>query len=143
MRVIREGVFETNSSSTHSISISGGEYVAEKFPLDGGVCKVHSGEFGWEVATHYDAAMKASYCLTYAKSDGGRDADAQMLTEVLHEAMGCEVEFMRSGSAYHEWGYIDHQSDDVCAPAFESKETLRDFIFNPVSFLHTDNDNHE
>jgi len=144
MRVIRVGVFETNSSSTHSISITGGEYVADTFPLDGGACKVYPGEFGWEIATHHDSATKASYCLTYVKTLGNAPGGvlAQMLTDVLSEATGCTVEFLFSGSAYYEWGHIDHQSDDVCGSAFESKERLRDFIFNPASFLHTDNDNH-
>lgn len=142
MRVIREGVFETNSSSTHSICIKGGEFAPDAFPLDDGVCKVHPGEFGWDVREFRSPQIKASYCLTHAKESGGDKRLLPMLTAVLGKATGCEVEFVSAGGEYYEWGYIDHQSSGVCAEAFESEETLRDFIFNPDSWLKTDNDNH-
>lgn len=143
MKVTRAAIFETNSSSTHSISIEGGSYSPDVFPLDAGVCKVHPGEFGWDVARFTDAASKASYCLTYVKGLGGRgDAETQMLRDVLKAETGCEVEFVLDGDACHKWGYIDHQSSGECMRAFESEDTLRDFIFNPHSVLVTDNDNH-
>ncbi len=123
MKVTRNKVFETNSSSTHSLSIAGGEYKAEAFPIDNGICRVHPGEFGWDVCT-------------------------QMLINVLKAETGCEVEFVpipRTEWSFYEWGYIDHQShfggSDACGCAFESEGKLRDFIFNHESILMTDNDN--
>jgi hypothetical protein len=68
-----------------------------------------------------------------------------MLIDVLKQATGCEVEFVpdpKTESWDYEWGYIDHQSSDVCNEAFESDTTLRDFIFNPASYVRTDNGNH-
>lgn len=152
MKVTRTAVFETNSSSTHSISIEGGDYEPDVFPIHDGVCEVHPGEFGWERHTFHTPEMKASYCLTYVKAsvrlypgtDEGDAAKAQMLKDVLKAETGREVEFIpipKTDSHSYEWGYIDHQSSDVCGRAFESKESLRDFIFNPKSALVTANDN--
>ncbi len=160
MQVTRHRVFETNSSSTHSISIDGGVYTADKFPLEDGICKVHPGEFGWEEVTFRTPEVKASYCLVYVKTavsdtrEGKKQGEefwqarTQMLIDVLKEETGCEtVEFVSyPKDMSYEWGYIDHQSHigdgDACGEAFESKKSLRDFIFNPKSFLSTDNDNH-
>lgn len=144
MKVTRKAVFETNSSSTHSISIEGGDYTPDKMPLEGGVCKVHTGEFGWEQDQFHDAATKASYCLTYCKvENGGAIEHEQQLVAVLKAETGCEVKFVSSGNEdYDRWGCIDHQSDGACARAFANAETLRNFIFNPNSMLVTDNDNH-
>lgn len=144
MQVIRAGVFETNSSSTHSISIAGKTDTLDTFPLDNDICKVHPGEFGWEEETHHSASMKASYCLTFLKScsEERQEHLSQMLKEVLKNETGKVVEFVSASDEFYKWGYIDHQSDFVCAEAFESKENLRNFIFNPESWLRTDNDNH-
>ncbi len=151
MRVTREAVFETNSSSSHSISIHGGGYACARFPLEQGKCVVHPGEFGWGPDRFYEPEMKASYCLTYVKT-GGDDEDGArevMLCQVLENVTGCDVDFVPvpvSDECGYRWGYIDHQSHkverDVCAAAFESEETLQDFIFNPASVLIIDNDNY-
>lgn len=148
MKTVQRGpVFETNSSSTHSITIAG----SSKHPRgtlrvdDQGVCRVHPGEFGWEWEEYSDAATKAAYCLTYAKSGDHRDREEMLRRAVLDEVAGCrEVAFVPIGSEWHPWGYIDHQSldeHDVCGPAFASEETLREFIFNTGSILRTGNDN--
>lgn len=148
MKKIRQGMFETNSSSVHSIVISMGDCTDKLSPVDGRV-EIVTGEFEWEVRTFRSPAVKASYCLTYAKAVGDIGKE-QMLREVVQEHTGAQqVHFVRSGRPgdYGEWGHIDHQSmppeHDVCGEAFASKKTLRQFIFNPESTLHTDNDNHE
>ncbi len=144
MKVTRRNVFETNSSSTHSITIAGGkEYKVDSLPLrDDGICWVYPGEFGWETESYNDAVTKASYALTWAKSYGEAEA-VDMLRDVIAKETGTKVKFVRSSDdEYHAWGYIDHQSDDAAKDAFKSSEALRDFIFNPASELRTDNDNH-
>lgn len=151
--VVRRGVFETNSSSSHVLSIGWGEFGADRIPLDDGVCRIYPGEFGWGYERYQDAASKASYCLTYAMGgyDGAKKNAAQleMLRRVVSVSVDAPVEFcphekMRDWD--YEWGYIDHQSNkgegDYCAVAFESDEALRAFIFNPASVLIIDNDNH-
>lgn len=136
-RVIREGVFETNSSSSHSISIAEWRQGAKPSllnPRDDGVVRIYPGEFGREVEDYYDPASKASYAYVYAR-DYGTKENMEMLRKVISAETESEVEFVEGD------GYIDHQSSDVCAEAFDSREALRSFIFNPDSVLHTDNDN--
>ncbi len=147
MKVIRRNVFETNSSSTHSIAIANGEsYIVDELILgEDGICRIYPGEFGWEVETYNLACIKASYALTWAKQSDNPEHFLGMLQSVIAEQVKTEVEFVSSNSEWYKWGYIDHQScekgSDVCREAFESLETLRNFIFNPLSKLHTDNDN--
>lgn len=139
--VTRKGVFETNSSSTHSITIVPGDYVPDKIPMAGDVCVVYTGEFGWERETYHDAATKASYALTHAKSvnpDYGQGL-LEMLTGVLLAGTGAACVKFRGGGGGEG---IDHQSNGTASEAFASAESLRDFIFNPASVLETDNDNH-
>jgi hypothetical protein len=144
----RIGVFETNSSSSHSITISGPASVPDTLPVIDGVLKVFPGEFGWGPDKYNDAAKKASYCLTWLRADDNENGgllqgNEDMFREVLQEATGAvRVEFVPRSDDYHPWGYIDHQSDGECAQAFRSKESLKNFIFNPESQLIIDNDNH-
>jgi len=144
-------VFETNSSSTHSICITPGDFKPDTFyRTDNGILRLLPGEFGWEQESYRDPWSKASYCLTYVKTGGDPDGSREaMLREVLEEETGAKVEFVpfESDPFTSEWGYIDRQSHircgDACGEAFESKESLRAFIFNPNSILVTDNDNHD
>lgn len=146
-RKVRQGVFETNSSSTHSISIasySEGDLM-DTLPLDEyGNVVLNGGEFGWEVEDYRDALTKANYVAIYiqqwAPSDQ-KDGFMKLFTGVLREQTSCnKVVFNFDGN----WSYIDHQSveDGQMDWLFESSETLREFIFNPKSTLHTDNDNY-
>jgi len=155
--VTRAGVFETNSSSTHSICIAKDKaLILDKLPLDEeGVCRVYPGEFGWEEREYNDAATKASYCLTHVKSRPnyglGTGSDEEMLLSAVI-AQGTDAKqvlFVPQGQDYEgkdDWGYIDHQSIEndggAGEPAFASGEILFNFIFNPASSLITDNDNH-
>ena len=64
----------------------------------------------------------------------------EMLVKVIKEHTGCnEVVF---NALELNNGYIDHQSYGETSEAFSSEENLKNFIFNPGSNLHLDNDNH-
>jgi hypothetical protein len=135
----RIGVFETNSSSNHSISIASADkqFVLDTsfIPEEDGVLRIYGGEFGWEWDKINDARTKANYCAVYSMYDSCK---SDMLSEVLQEQTGAiNVEFAFSDGEC----YIDHQSNDVASDAFLSKETLRNFIFNLNSWLFTGNDN--
>jgi len=141
-KVTRRGVFETNSSSTHSIAIfNGGQPTQQIRPEADGKVHIYPGEFGWGPEAYHDAESKASYAYTWAKNHGDEDA-MELLTKVLIKHTGCEVVFETMADEYGKFGYIDHQSVDVCSPAFYLDETLEHFIFNPESVLLVDHDNH-
>jgi len=143
MRTIRRSVFETNSSSVHTIAISASDQLTGKLGAGtDGVCEIYPGEFGWGIDTFYDAHSKASYCLTAAKQRGNTEW-LTMLETAIKEVTGASgVLFCPQNDKYYPWGYIDHQSVGEDAKAFESMELLKNFIFNPASILVVDNDNH-
>ena len=145
---IRQGVFETNSSSTHSMCIHpGNKYVPNMSKLE-----IETGEFGWEEETYYGMDDKLSYALTYALG-GNSNKYIEMLNEVLTDNMP-DTDITYDGMSYKElleidvyrddvdFGYIDHQSLDEASEMFLSKNNLEDFIFGRDSYFETDNDNH-
>lgn len=154
MKTIRHSVFETNSSSTHSVSIDTSiTSLLASLPLDyQGRLVLDGGQFGWEIQQYNDALTKANYCAVAAKSDYPffkGDRLVPMLVEVLKAQTGAkEVVFnFGDGEQYDNYAYIDHQSIEsvsggAAGSAFRDNETLRLFIFSPRSVLTTDNDNH-
>lgn len=141
---IRIGVFESNSSSSHSLAIAD---TSEEFLLDtivpneDGNVVLNGGEFGWAWQKFNDALTKANYCAVDSKNDENR---IHMLTEVLKEQTECKDVVLDFSDDYdHNWSYVDHQSVGTSGQAFDSKETLRNFIFNKNSWLFTGNDNSE
>ena len=157
-RQIRQQAFETNSSSSHSVTIAPGNYVSDTLYVDdSGVCEIYPGEYGWEAEDYHSASEKASYALTWAKSLTEGSADArnaeEMLIKVIKAETGArEVRLVPNFTAetkterdYWEWGYVDHQSGPGSgsdfAKVWKSEALLHSFIFNPASFVHTDNDN--
>ena len=63
MKSIREGVFETNSSSMHSISFATPDSY-RKYDYKGQCLYWTGGEFGWEDRIYLDSSDKFSYWLT-------------------------------------------------------------------------------
>lgn len=149
MQQIRHAVFETNSSSTHSISISRNMKTLDFLPVEDGVVTIYGMEFGWDEDEFWDAPTKASYAMLYAHEWSTGDAHIHILTDVIKAQTGCtEVIYAYDDGTpekdEYPWGYIDHQSaeDGRLDYLFADTETLRLFIFNPDSMLRTDNDNH-
>lgn len=141
---IRKGVFETNSSSTHSISIAVGNnegLLDTIVPNEDGVIVLTGGEFGWEIEEYNDAITKANYC---AIDQLNNDERVEMLKRVIKEQTGAKMvtSIISDDWDNGDYSYIDHQSVGTSDEAFESEEKLREFIFNKNSILYTDNDNH-
>ena len=151
MKQIRIGTFETNSSSTHSITIGSGEW-----EIPGHKVVVTFGEFGWEIETYTDFWSRLEYAATYAANyDNGNSLD--LLNEVLEENFdeilyNVDEEYYTYDEFLEKWknedfefgdlGYIDHQSIDDAAEIFYTKSNLEDFLFCTDSYFKTDNDNH-
>lgn len=145
MKQIRSSVFETNSSSTHSLTVgeTGSGVMATLWIDEEGKVKIGGGDFGWEQEIYHDAQTKADYLAIYARECYPDDRIGSLslwdiLSSVIQTQTGCrEV-------VYESDGYIDHQSveDNDLHGLFESPAQLREFIFNPTSYLETDNDNH-
>lgn len=144
---IRQSVFETNSSSTHSVTIGyGNHFVPYYEELD-----IVTDEFGWGECTYTNLEDKLSYALTFALQSAYDKKNFEMLNDLLVERMPeCLITY--EGMEYKElldsdWddmdlGYIDHQSVEEASKIFNSEEDLEDFIFSTDSYFETDNDNH-
>lgn len=154
---VRDAVFETNSSSSHSLTVGSSDSLAGTFPkemLRAGKVPVRVGEFGWEYRRYFEPINKVRYLVTQITDGeppqvGGEDEvtahlvkenqDFRLLAEVVKAQSGCDL-VVEPGS-----GYIDHQSargeKGVGMELFESADQLRHFIFSPDSFIQTGNDN--
>lgn len=159
MRTIRAGVFETNSSSTHSLVISGHGDIDTQYTINGdGLLEIHPYRFGWEWEEYTAAWIKLTYIYLYIKdwvmgNRGYRTPDPdspymKLLEDVCKEQTGCVglIEIPDDDDGFYPLGYIDHQSveDRDLDYLFENDgQSLRDFIFNKNSILKTGNDNED
>lgn len=165
MKLVRNKVFETNSSSCHSISIAESDGIYESLPVsDVGIVNINSGEFGWEQEGYNSSDTKASYIAVYIRDwcKGKEDEFRQIFESLIKEHTGCEEVIYEDNfwdkeeRSYRDRdgklvtymskigeGYIDHQSveDNDYHYLFENPSLLKEFIFNPKSTLTTDNDN--
>lgn len=141
MKTIRHSVFETNSSSSHSISINNKVELYDSIaPNEDGNIVLYGGEFGWEWEKYNDSLTKANYCAIDVIGDEDR---INMLIDVIKEHTGAKNVILDFTMDWNDrfYSYIDHQSCGTSNGAFTSKETLKNFIFNPKSILFTGNDN--
>lgn len=143
---IRNGVFETNSSSVHAICIS-------SKPIDayGLSVTLQIGEFGWEHAWYQDIDSRASYIYTAACYIYNKDFYKKF--KELLEPYGIEVKYEDNKRAsFSNWGsdeyylnngYIDHGSElqELVDRCLNDPDTLIRFIFGDESFVMTTNDN--
>lgn len=144
---IRNGVFETNSSSTHSICIS-------KKPVDADGCHVdfHFGEFGWE----NDDADVADYLYTaiYELDRSGKKGLLDKLKNILY-SHGITYTFEKPKTVHYdygdgdEWdeldvGYIDHGYDtsEFVHAVLDNDDMLIRYLFSD-SHVYTGNDNQD
>lgn len=140
---IRRWVFETNSSSTHSISI---EEWDMDFKSDNWIIEIETWEFWRSWWYYYDFYTKASYLRTWIVNEWNWTHE-KIFKETISEFTWCEVVCKRwSWDEYYPDWYIDHQSIgkwDFFSEysESESKEKIKKFLFNSSSSLYIWNDN--
>lgn len=152
---IRQGVFETNSSSTHAISVS--IFNNNKVPKT--VEFRHDYEFGWEFVEYNDTYEKAAYFWIAVLSMYDDINDKEKLEEVKQyiintlESVGVEeVVFQPYEYKTSEWnnctyinidGWIDHGYGlyDWVNDMLDDKDKFLGWLFNPNSMVMTGNDN--
>jgi len=162
MKKIRQGVFETNSSSTHSLSLrSSRDYENFSIPEE-----ISFGEFGWGYDVLKSPEEKLSYVLTFIghlerfydikdlKSANSKFEEVKYikwLKEVVKEKTGESFDIVLIDSEYYPFGYIDHQSLEPSIfeeegfwseDGVEFKNKMKDLIFNEKYSIIIDNDNH-
>lgn len=152
MKLIRNSVFETNSSSCHSISVGKSGVFEGKSPDDDGVLTIRPQTFGWEQETYFDVDARLAYVSIYIRdwcSSDKKDYFQLMFNKVVGEHTGAsQIEFKGLPCTWSSTGFdegsIDHQSveDGDLNHLFESTDKLKSFLFDKDSYIETDNDNH-
>jgi hypothetical protein len=167
MKQIRQGVFETNSSSSHSVSIRKGNLNPSELKvnsLDGKV-SVNFGSFGWGPERLTEQHEKLSYLCTMLVATEGRRINSldefyetkgfKAINEAIQDYCYCDGIIFNDEITLANWGnenyiqidgYIDHQSCEDYSNIEEFLNDYRtniiDFIFNNGVVVNIDNDNH-
>lgn len=139
MKTTRQNVFETNSSSSHSLGIAPyGDKDTLKLDEDKNVVISGCYQFGWGPEDIFDIKSKIAYY--YICNEFNEDA-LDLLKEIIREETGANEVLIDVNTDYTkgDYSYVDHQSIDTAK--YMSKENLKDFIFNKDSYIHLDNDN--
>ena len=153
-KITRNSCFETNSSSTHAISVDSGAGLLDTLELDshGNFSFSPSYEFGWDRETYNDPISKLNYLYIYARDWSGGNSEYFMrnLKEAISEHTGAERVFFNDPKVKSSWseysyqrGYIDHQSVECreLDPLMGDKKLIKKFLFSPNSYVETKNDN--
>lgn len=155
-RTIRRGVFETNSSSMHSISITEEEEGQDKnIGETHGVVVGYFGEYGWGYERLTTPLEKLSYVLTSLPyligdvtelDDYTESVYVRWLGEMVKDYTGSELEIQGGECQYHPMGYIDHESTGILRDYWSEEEegfksNMRDLIFSSKYTIVIDNDN--
>jgi len=163
---LRKGIFETNSSSTHSLVIDRHSSLINKpdFEIIEGwdneaYVRAESGQFGWEIELYTEPRALLSYLATsiinehhYCKTS--KEELKQKVSDAVYKVTGYYVKFdddlyeeglinVKYENMVYKYGYIDHQSFDQPTKVLEgTQQDIIDYLFRTDSYLKTDNDNH-
>lgn len=167
IRKKRTGMFQTNSSSAHTIVVAPGEWNLKPppykyYPQETLVPTdlwVPFGDFGWEEDAYHGWYDKAIYAATWAFHYGCQE-HREMLRDVLkkhvpnvkevcfgldHDDYGQKEFKVDDPQQYIERfapGGIDHESTGVMTGIFNAgEEELAEYLFSENSVLYTGNDN--
>ena len=169
-RQIRRSVFETNSSSMHSLTIRNGHTNKSDLRVgDDNKVEIDFGEFGWEICDYSDQYTKLQYILTmcactegsscitpekFYETDGFKSISNAIARHCDCDGIRIKDDCLRTGhwdysnEDYLDFdGYIDHQSCEDYSSVSDYLEqhnisSVEAFIFNDGIIVHTDNDNH-
>jgi hypothetical protein len=167
MKLIRNGVFETNSSSAHSLAYKNNVLRDYNYKPCNDLCfavkelhltkkpkeyemysymPLYFDEYGWGFDVLSSPAEKLSYLMSsvYQYKTWGEmynDSFFRQIVQWLTE-LGIKLEYEYPGDDERIDGYVDHQSYDVvCKQMFNSKEDLLTYLFNDEITVHIENDN--
>ena len=148
---VRKNIFETNSSSTHSIVVgNNGEDIYAGLPKK---LKFRGGEFGWEHRLYTDTQTKANYLFTSLIYTDTPMEYIERIKDILTK-WNIETEFEEvvdkkgcDGSIYYDIAnrdcYVDHgdENQDLVKELCEDEAKLMNYLFSDGSYVETSNDN--
>ncbi len=141
---IRQGVFETNSSSTHAIVIPHvliSEYINElkSWLNEYDKLKIHARSYGWEHQYYTNFFEKVEYIYTmFCVMDNYIYFEEYMRGLLNKHEIFCDIEFSNENDYYH----IDHedQLNLLYRKMIVNPQLIENFILSPLSFIVTGND---
>lgn len=149
---IRKEIFETNSSSTHSIVIgNNNEDIKSMLPTE-----IHfgGGSFGWEIDSYTDTQSKADYLWTGIVNNSMVDEYKPKIEEILNKyGIECTFEETEKKESYNgklydkfinnNWYYIDHSFNliNFIEIVCNDEILLLNYLFSNESCVATGNDN--
>lgn len=148
-RQIRYNVFETNSSSVHTVCIN----KAFAYPISLKAIHFGTGDFGWEFAKYVDLSDKTAYLheaiICVANDKDKYEELKSEFTKLLHDVGVEEVTWEtitwkeNDYPDYQSHGYIDHgyELSEVIDVMLKDPSILYGFLFNDTSCVYTGNDN--
>lgn len=146
---VRNGLFETNSSSTHAIVIA----TSGIGDIDGEHVHFRLDWYGWEHDTLDGLDSRASYLYTaimcvMCRNENEEKEIQKKISDMLGQfGVTCSfdsAEFVRyGGSTYIENASIDHanECEEFVRNMLNSEWLMIQFLFNNLSFVMTGNDN--
>lgn len=163
MKTARENVFETNSSSMHTVTVRGKGDINNCYRIND-IIKVYPDEYGWDGDPCNDFDSKLAYAMSmmlHTEYPGFNQYDEmfevdqdiledlqgyKILIDAIREHGKCEKIVVGRSGGYYPYGYIDHQS-------YEDYHSLQDFLddwnvdaerflFDDGVTVWIDNDNH-
>ena len=148
---VRKNIFETNSSSTHSIVVgNNGEDIYAGLPRK---LEFHGDEFGWEHRLYTDTQTKADYLFTSLIYTDTPMEYVERIKSILAkwniETEFDEIEEKRYESGYvcyevkDKYCYVDHgtENKDLVKELCEDEAKLMNYLFSDGSYVETSNDN--
>lgn len=149
-KIIRKGVFESNSSSTHAIAICKDSDILIPAELYFGF-----GEHGWENETLHTPEEKANYLHTAIACIYKRKGYTDIINHIFSVLLAYDCEATFETPKWDEWngdgyldmcqGYIDHYSDgelgDFVKKVLKNDKLLYNYLFSEKSFVVKGNDN--
>lgn len=152
---IRQNVFETNSSSTHSIVVSKGNpipgtpdiYGASYATYENGILRLSEDNnfgWGWEVLSEW--LDKFAYAVAEFQYN---ENDLEVMLEKVQEHLDCIHIIIPRRTLWNDqsktepdYGYVDHQSQGTLLNFLnETGISIIDFIFDDRYAVVLDNDN--
>lgn len=145
-RQVRRSVFETNSSSTHSICITKSDIDKAHLPS---ILVFKHGEYGVEYDKLYSVEEKASYLyqiiwdLTYDNEDKRREYLNHIIIVLDRVGVICDFKTTKPNS----WGngYVDHAdyAEEFLRAVMNDDDKLLRYLFSGESFVLTGGDNND
>lgn len=138
---IRNNVFETNSSSVHTITISN----TSPQGIDNYIF-FDRGEYGWEWEIYNSSQDKANYlyeCMIdlFYHNNSLKEKCNRIREELALYNVGCDFVEVNGDNIFD--GYVDHgsQNEELVNYLLDNPDKLIDYLFNDTSYIATGNDN--